>query len=123
MAGFKIGRFRLSNQSWALITPLVVLLALSVSWNLRQSQLITEKHSRIAMAQREEQTHAQEEAKRTEVLKKKNAKWASSDARLQELYREIDTLSHLNERVLSHPEARIKKTVTIDNPAETLTAP
>lgn len=123
MTGVKMARFRLSNQSWVLVIPLVFVLIVSACWNLRQSQLIAKDRLQITAAQRETQTRAEEAAEQVEALKKKNAKWANSDARLQELYREIDTLSRLNERVLSHPEARIKKPVTTDNPAETLTAP
>jgi cell shape-determining protein MreC len=123
VANLKIGQFRLSNRSWTLIVPLGFLLVVSVSWNLRQSRLIAQERLRISTAQHEERALAGEAAERAEALKKKNAKWASSDARLQELYREIDTLSQLNERVLSQPEAKINRTVIIDNPAETLTAP
>jgi hypothetical protein len=116
-------KFRLSNRSWALIIPLLLLLALSISWNLRQRQLIAEERARTLAVQRKESARAYEEAERAKARKAKNAKWAGSDARLQQLYREIDTLSRLNEQVLSHPQIKPKAMVTIDNPAATLSAP
>ena len=123
MGGLKIRRFKPSKQSWALITPLISLLVVSMCWNLRQSQLIAKERLRSEAAQREERTHARETAERAEALKNKNAKWASSDARLQELYREIDSLSRLNEQVFSHPHGQFRKPTAIDSPAETLSAP
>ena len=114
------GKFWIANRLWILIITLFLLLTVSVCWNVRQNRLIAKARQRTLAAEDMEITHARE---RAEALKKKNAKWAGSDARLQELYREIDTLSRLNEQVLSYPKARLKKPVTIDNPAETLSAP
>jgi hypothetical protein len=103
---------------------LVLLLVISMCWNLRQSQLIANERERSqAVRQSKETTRARREAEEAEAQTKRKAKWAASDARLQELYREIDSLSRLNERVLTRPQARAKKTMTIDSPAETLSAP
>ena len=118
------GKFRLSSRLWTLVIPLVLLLVISVCWNLRQSQLIAnEREQSRAVLQSKEAARARREVEEAEAQSKKKAKWAASDARLQELYREIDSLSRLNERVLTRPQARPKKTMTIDSPAETLSAP
>jgi hypothetical protein len=118
------GKFRLSSRLWTLVIPLVSLLAISVCWNLRQSQLIANERERsLAVLKSKEAARARKEAEEAEAQTKRKAKWAASDARLQELYREIDSLSHINEQVLTRPLASPKKTVTINNPAETLSAP
>ena len=93
-------KFRISSRSLAAIIPLVTLLATSIFWNLRQHRLLEQKH--IA-DQREEATRAKAEAERTAARMKKNAEWAASDARVQQLYREINNLSQFNERLVSEP--------------------
>jgi hypothetical protein len=118
------GKFRLSGRLWAVIISLVSLLVISVCWNLRQSQLIANERERsIAVLKSKEAARVRREAEEAEARTKRNAKWAASDARLQELYREINSLSRLNEQVLTQPQARPKKTATINSPAETLSAP
>jgi hypothetical protein len=93
-------KFHVSSRSLALIIPLVTLLAASVFWNLRQNRLIEEK--RIA-DQREEAARAKTETERVVAQMKKKAEWAASDARVQQLYREISDFSEINERLLSQP--------------------
>ena len=118
------GKFRLSGRLWTLVVPLVSLLLISVCWNLRQSQLIANERERsLAVLQSKEAARAGREAQEAEARATRKAKWAASDARLQELYREIDSLSRLNEQVLTRPQAGPKKTVTINSPAETLSPP
>jgi uncharacterized membrane protein (DUF106 family) len=94
-------KFHISRRSLAMVIPLITLLMTSVFWNLRQHQLIEQKH--IA-AQREEAARVKEEAKQTAERMKKNAEWAASDARVQQLYREISNLSEVNERLVSEPQ-------------------
>jgi hypothetical protein len=115
--------FPLSYRLWVVAVPLALLLAVSVQHNLSQSRIISEEQTRRLAAEREVENNAGEKAKQAMVLEKKNANRAGSDARFQELYREIDTLSRLNDRVLSQPQSRLRKSVVIDNPAETLSAP
>lgn len=118
------GKFRLSSRLWTLIIPLVSLLVISVCWNVRQSQLIAnEREQNLAVLRSKETARARREAEEAEAQTKRKAKWAASDARLRELYREINSLSRLNEQVLTRPQPRPKKTVTIGSPAETLSAP
>ena len=92
-------------------------------WNLRQSQRIAQEQERVKVAQRKEAARLKEEANRVEARRQRNAKWAASDARVQQLYREIDTLSRLNEQVLSRPKEKRSAPAKIDNPAATIAFP
>ena len=116
-------KFGLSKRSLGLIIPMVTLLVVSLFWNLRQSRLIADERVRVTDAQRRETARAKEESEREEARKKRNARWAASDARLQELYREIDTLSRVNEQVLSRPQPKRSTPAKIDNPAATISFP
>lgn len=116
-------RFQLSTRLLALIIPLITLLVVSIVWNLRQSQLIAQERERVKVAQRREADRLKAEADREESRRQKNAKWAASDARVQQLYREIDTLSRLNEQVLSRPKEKRSAPAKIDNPAATIAFP
>ena len=94
-------KFHISSRSLAMVILLITLLMTSVLWNFRQHQLIEQK--RIAV-QQEEATRAREEAERATARMKKNAEWAASDARVQQLYRELSNLSEINERLVSEPQ-------------------
>ncbi len=52
---------------------------------------------------------------------KKNSEWAASDARVQQLYREISNLSEINERLISQPERSASR--KIDDPSEPDSSP
>ena len=106
-------KFRVSSRSLALIVPLVTLLATSIFWNLRQHRLIEQEH---LADQRAEAARAKEEAERTAARMRKNTAWAASDARLQRLYREINNLSQINERLVSEPQQSMPR--KIENPVE-----
>ena len=93
-------KFHISSRSLAMVILLITLLTTSVFWNFRQHQFIEQK--RIAV-QQEEEARAREEAERATARMKKNAEWAASDARVQQLYREISNLSEINERLVSEP--------------------
>ena len=93
-------KFHFSSRSLTLIIPLITLLLASIFWNLRQHRLIEQKQT---AAQHEEAARAKEEAERTVARMKKNAEWAASDARVQQLYREITNLSQINERLVAEP--------------------
>ena len=111
-------KFRVSTRSLAMVIALAALLSASVFWNLRQYQLMEQK--RVA-DQREEAARVKEEAERTTARMKKNAQWAASDARVQQLYREISNLSQINERLVSEPQRRASS--KIDNADEAGASP
>jgi hypothetical protein len=106
-------KFHVSSRSLALTIPLVTLLAASVFWNLHQHRKIEQKHLAV---QREEAARAREENERVAARLKKNAEWAASDARVQQLYREIESFSQINERLLS--ETQRSEPRKIDSPTE-----
>ncbi len=90
----------ISVRTMMVIIPLAMLLVASCIMNVRQYQLIQREHHRELAA---EAARAREEAERIEVQRKKKAEWAASDARVQQLYREINTLSQINERMVADP--------------------
>jgi hypothetical protein len=116
-------KFQLSKRSLALAVSLITLLGISVFWNLQQRRLIAAEHQRLMTVQKKETTRANEAAEQAAARKKRNAKWAGSDARLQQLYREIDTLSRLNEQVVAQPQPKRSTPPAIDNPAATISFP
>jgi hypothetical protein len=96
---------------------------MSVFWNLHQRRLITLERQRLMAIQLKETARVNEEAEQAAARKKRNAKWAGSDARLQQLYREIDTLSRLNEQVVAQPQPKRSTPPAMDNPAATISFP
>jgi hypothetical protein len=116
-------KFHLSRRSLALTVSLTGLLVMSVFWNFHQRQLIASERERLIAVQSKETARANEEAEQAAARKKRNAKWAGSDARLQQLYREIDTLSRLNDQVVAQPEPKRSTPSAIDNPAATISFP
>jgi hypothetical protein len=116
-------KFHLSKRSLALTVSLITLLVMSVVWNLHQRRLIAWERERLIVIQSKETARANEEAEQAAARKKRNDKWAGSDARLQQLYREIDTLSHLNEQVVAQPQPKRSTPPAIDNPAATISFP
>jgi len=88
------------------IVGLSTILAMSGLWNCRQYQVIEGLRSRERAAQEAEARRANAEAERAEAQRKRKAEWAASDARLQQLYREINTLSQINEHISEEPVPR-----------------
>ena len=116
-------KFSLSKRSLALTVSLITLLGMSVFWNLQQRRLIAAERQRLMIVQNKETVRANEEAEQAAARKRRNAKWAGSDARLQQLYQEIDTLSRLNEQVVAQPQPKRSTPPAMDNPAATISFP
>jgi hypothetical protein len=116
-------KFDLSKRSLVLTVSLITLLGVSVFWNLQQRWLIAAERQRLMTIQSKETARANEEAEQAAARKQRNARWAGSDARLQQLYREIDTLSRLNEQVVAQPQPQRSTPPAIDNPAATISFP
>jgi hypothetical protein len=97
-------KFRISTRSLMLIVGLFAFLMASLFWNIRQYRLIEQERQQALAAEREKAARVKaEEAEQNQARIKKNADWASSDARVQQLYREIDSLTRVNEHVLAQP--------------------
>jgi uncharacterized membrane protein (DUF106 family) len=101
-------KFHMSSRPRVLIVLLITLLMASAFWNLYQHRLI--EQDRITV-RRKEDARAKEEANREAARRKKNAEWAASDARVQQLYQEINNLSQINERLLSQPPGSMSKKI------------
>jgi hypothetical protein len=94
-------KFSVSNRSLAMIIALVTLLTVSTLWNLRQQRLIEQEHLLAAAAERAEAARVKEQVARDAGRAKRNAASAASDARVQQLYREINSLTEINEHILA----------------------
>ena len=86
-----------------MIIPLVTLVMVSMFWNLRQQRIIAQEHLRAVAAEQADAARVREKVTRDEERAKRNAAWAASDARVQQLYREITNLSQINERLVAEP--------------------
>ena len=83
-----------------LIIPLCTLLLASAIWNIRHYRLAEQQCLQVVAAEREaraEATRAEVEAKRAK-LKKQAA--AATDARVDQLYQEINNLTRMSEQFL-----------------------
>jgi hypothetical protein len=110
-----VWKARVSSRP-AIVTILVVVVLAGLAFRtIRQSRLIAEQRLRIAAVEREEAARAAAEAERATARTKRNTEWAASDARVQQLYREIDTLSRINERVLAKPPKALSTPVKADD--------
>jgi hypothetical protein len=96
-------KFRVPNRTLWVIIPLVTLLVASGIGNIRQYRIIERLRARELAMQQETAARVQAEAEREKARLKKKADWAASDARVQQLYQEIDTLSQISEHTLAQP--------------------
>ena len=88
-------KFRVSNRSLTLIVPLVTLLVAS---GVLESPPVPAHRTaalRALAVESEETARAKEEAERAAGADEKECRVGRSDARLQQLYREIDNLSRV----------------------------
>ncbi len=99
-------KFHVSGQSLTVIIPLVTLLVASGIWNIRQYKSIEQQRLRLTAFEREEAARAAAAAERAEAQVKKKAQRLVSDARMEQLYREINSLSQASERVLDQSVVR-----------------
>ena len=95
-----------SRQLRKLILALSAILTASLVWNIRQYTLIQRQHQRIAAFEQEEAARANAKADQQAARIRKNAEWAAADARVQQLYREIDSLSRINAHLVEKPPAQ-----------------
>ena len=96
-------KFHISSRSLVLVVPLFTLLMASVIWNFWQYRLIKQHHRQTMAAQRAAADRAEAEAEQARARMKKKAESDAADRRVQQLYREIDNLSRINEQLLAQP--------------------
>ena len=97
-----------ANRSLLALIPVSILLVISLGWNIWHHRLDHEERTRASEREHAEKAVAalaREEADLAKLKRRKKA--AKSDARIQELYKEIDHLTRVSEKViLPHQAAR-----------------
>jgi hypothetical protein len=93
-------KFVASNRSLMLIIPVCVLLLASAIWNVWQYRIIEQQRLQALAAEREAKAVAARSKIEAERAKLKKTAAAASDARVDQLYQEINNLTRINERVL-----------------------
>jgi hypothetical protein len=90
-----------ANRSLRFLIPMVLLLLISIGWNIRSYQLDRKQHADTVKEEHSAKVTTRvttDQAKLAES--KRRARDAKTDARVQELYDEINQLTKLSERVL-----------------------
>lgn len=101
------------NRSWVLTIALCALLLGSLSWNVWQYRVVGEQRRQAVAAERTAIAKADEAKQEAEQTKLRKAKAAKTEERVQELYREINGLTQVNEHIL------LPKQTSRDGPVKT----
>jgi hypothetical protein len=96
-------RFRIVGRSSVLIFLLLILLVVSVVWNVWQYRLIEHARQRMLVTAREKAKQDATEEARIQARRAKEAENAAANERMQQLYREVDNLTQMSERLLAQP--------------------
>jgi hypothetical protein len=107
-------RFRVASRSLVQIIPLLVLLVLSLIWNVRQYRLIEYERQRALTTEREKAKQDAAEVARAQARRQKKAEEATANQRMQQLYRELDNLSQISDRLLTQPVQQPKSPSAVD---------
>jgi hypothetical protein len=89
------------NRSLLVVIPLSILLLASLGWNVWRYRLDEERRAEAKQAEHAKKAAtalAKEEAERAQL--KRKARYAQSDARIQQLYDEINHLTEVSEKTL-----------------------
>ncbi len=90
-----------ASRSLRFLIPISILLLASVGWNVRYYQLDRERRAQAKEVERVTKAAAALAREQADLAQSQRRKRdAKSDARLQELYDEINQLTRLSERVL-----------------------
>jgi hypothetical protein len=116
-------KFYVSSRSLVLIVALFSLLLASVIWNFWQYRLIEHHRMQVLAIQRAVAAHAEMETEQAGTRMKKKAETDAADQRVQQLYREIDNLSRINEQLLSQPQRQQSAPRKISGLEETVGIP
>jgi hypothetical protein len=113
-----------SNRALWLVIPLCAVLLASATWNVRQYRTLQERRLQTEAADRAARAAAEQaeaEAKRAQTEKK--AERAAADARVQQLYEEINNLTRMSEQVMLRNPSPGRTQVTKDSKVEFPGAP
>ena len=108
-------KFFVRHWSLVLVILLVILVVISLTWNVRQYRLIKRERERTIATERAKAERDAAEAARTQVRREKKADEAAANQRMQQLYREIDNLSQISDRLLTEPVRQPKVPSTVDS--------
>ena len=108
-------KFFVRYWSIVLVILLVMLVVISLTWNVRQYRLIKRERERTIATERAKAEREAAEAARTRARREKKADEAAANQRMQQLYREIDNLSQISDRLLTEPVKQPKVRSTVDS--------
>jgi uncharacterized membrane protein YcjF (UPF0283 family) len=108
-------KFFVRHWSSVLVILLIILVVISLTWNVRQYRLIKRERQRTIATERAKAEHEATAAARTQAWREKKANEAAANQRMQQLYREIDNLSQISDRLLTEPVRQPKVPSTRDN--------
>jgi flagellar biosynthesis/type III secretory pathway M-ring protein FliF/YscJ len=108
-------KFFVRHWSSVLVILLVILVVISLTWNVRQYRLIKRERERTIATERAKAEREAAEAARTQTRREKKADEAAANQRMQQLYREIDNLSQISDRLLTEPVRQPKVPSTVDS--------
>ena len=108
-------KFFVRHWSSVLVILLVVLVVISLTWNVRQYRFIKRERQRTIATERAKSEREASEAARTQAAREKKADEAAANQRVQQLYREIDNLSQISDRLLTEPVRQPKVPITVDS--------
>jgi flagellar biosynthesis/type III secretory pathway M-ring protein FliF/YscJ len=103
------------HWSSVLVILLVILVVISLTWNVQQYRLIKRERQRTIATERAKAEREATEAARTQARREKKADEAAANQRMQQLYREIDNLSQISDRLLTEPVRQPKVPSTVDS--------
>ena len=108
-------KFFVRHWSSVLVILLVILVVISLTWNVRQFRLIKRERERTIATERAKAERDAAEAARTQARREKKADEAAANQRMQQLYREIDNLSQISDRLLTEPVRQPKVPSKVDS--------
>jgi F0F1-type ATP synthase membrane subunit b/b' len=108
-------KFFVRHWSLVLVILLVILVVISLTWNVRQYRLIKRERQHTIATERAKAEREVTEAARTQARREKKADEAAANQRMQQLYREIDNLSQISDRLLTEPVRQPKVPSTVDS--------
>jgi hypothetical protein len=99
MDALRARRLPVTSRSLMLIIPILILLVLSVIWNVWQYRLVEQARQLALATEREKAQQVVTEAAHIEARRTKKAEDAAALQRTQQLYREIENLSLLSDQL------------------------
>jgi hypothetical protein len=102
----RLRKFGITSRFWVITMALCGLLVASVVWNVRQHVLLERHRLKVMAEERKEAARIEAEAQQTQARLARKAKDHAANLRVQQLYREIDNLTRINEQLLDPPRPR-----------------